>query len=57
MEPEEVIEQLESLKNNSASFAVTEEPNSIWHRDIAALNIAINKFKKDLQGLQSQKGQ
>lgn len=48
MTKEEVIEQLESLKNNSESFATIEEPNSIWHKDIAALTIAIKIIKKSL---------
>lgn len=53
MTKEEVIEQLESLINHCKDSADIEEPNSIWHKDIAALTIAIKIIKKDLQGVQS----
>ena len=53
MTKEEVIEQLESIKDHCKDFADIEEPDRIWHKDIAALTIAIKIIKKDLQGLQS----
>ena len=49
MTKEEVIEQLESIKDHCKDSADIEEPDSIWHKDIAALTIAIKIIKKDPQ--------
>lgn len=38
---EDIISQLKSLKDNSQSFLDKDEPESIWQRDIDALNAAI----------------
>lgn len=47
MTKEEVIWQLESLIDNSKIFIEHEEPDSIWHKDIIALNYAIALIKKE----------
>ena len=41
MTTKEIIEQLESLKENSRSFLDENEPDSVWHHDIEALEAAI----------------
>lgn len=48
-EIEGVIAQLESLKDNSKSFADKDEPDSVWYRDIIALDYAIDTIKKAYQ--------
>lgn len=48
LSPEEVIEQLVSLKENSESFLDKEEPNSVWEKDIRALNQAIEYARKEI---------
>lgn len=47
MKKEKVIEQLESLKDNSKSFMVGDNYEEIWANDIIALDYAIKKVKKD----------
>ena len=47
MKKEKVIEQLESLKDNSKSFMVGDSYEDIWANDIIALDYAIKKVKKD----------
>ena len=47
MKKEKVIEQLESLKDNSKSFMVGDSYEDIWANDIIALDYAIKKIKKD----------
>lgn len=48
---EEIISQLESLRVNSAEFAESEERdgeyNTIWHKDIEAIDEAIKIIKKN----------
>ena len=49
MEKEKVLEQLESIKDNSQSFiseSNDEEDNQIWRDDLIALDIAIELVKK-----------
>ena len=41
MTNEEIIRQLESIKENSQSFITDDEPDSIWHDDIIAIDAAI----------------
>ena len=41
MHLEDTISQLESIRANSASFLDPEEPDSIWQRDIEALDEVI----------------
>lgn len=48
MTNEEVINQLESLKDHHEDFADKEDPDNISHKDIAALSIAIKIIKKSL---------
>ncbi|QHI72885.1 hypothetical protein [Aminipila terrae] len=46
MTKDKVVSQLENLKENSEDFAKAEEaPDSIWHDDIKALDIAIDTVK------------
>ena len=42
----EIIEQLESIRENSASFLDAEEPDSIWQKDIEALDEVLAILKK-----------
>lgn len=49
MRIEEIIEQLESLIDNSNSFIDPLEPGSVWHKDIWALEYAIALIKKTYQ--------
>lgn len=44
MSIEEIISQLESLKDNSASF-ITKDSDPIWEQDVKALNETINILK------------
>ena len=53
MEPEEVIEQLESLRFYCEDMRSKEDPGDIYLKDSMALTIAIKIIKKDLQGAQS----
>lgn len=46
MDLDKVISQLEDLKDNSKDFADKDEPNSVWHDDIVALDIAIDLLKE-----------
>lgn len=46
MKKDKVIEQLESLKDNSKEF-MDSSYDDIWANDIIALDYAINKVKKD----------
>lgn len=41
MKIKEIISQLESLKDNSRSFLDPTEPDSVWHKDLEALDAAI----------------
>lgn len=41
MNTERILEQLSSLKDNSASFASAKDADPIWREDIAALEAAI----------------
>ena len=45
MKTKEIISQLESLKENSRSFLDSKEPDSIWKRDLDALEAAIDIVK------------
>ena len=45
MKKDKVIEQLESLKDNSKSFMVGDSYDDIWANDIIALDYAIKKVK------------
>lgn len=47
MRNKKVIEQLESLKENSRDFINPYDPDDIWTDDIIALNVAIRCVKKD----------
>ena len=47
MKKDKVIEQLESLKDNSKSFMVGDSYDDIWANDIIALDYAIKKVKRD----------
>lgn len=47
MRNKKVIEQLESLKDNSISFMNPYDPDDIWTDDIIALDVAIRCVKKD----------
>lgn len=49
MNIDEVIKQLESIKDNSASF-VTIDSEPIWEQDVEALNKAIIILKKRKKG-------
>jgi len=49
MTNEEVIGQLESLRSHCEDFAEKEDPEDIYHYDIAALTIAIKTLKKTYQ--------
>ncbi|XMB71437.1 hypothetical protein RJI07_04790 [Mycoplasmatota bacterium WC30] len=49
----EIIEQLESLEENSEDFAKSEEPGSIWHKDVRSLIRGI-QIIRDYQELMSQ---
>ena len=40
MNKKQIIEQLESLKENS-EYSITEDSDSIWEKDVKALNAAI----------------
>ena len=42
----DTISQLESIRTNSASFIDPEEPNSIWKKDIEALDEVIIILKR-----------
>ena len=42
MSIDDIIDQLESLKDNSQSFIEEDEPESIWVQDIKALEEAIS---------------
>jgi len=46
LEATEVIRQLNSLIDNSKSFIDINEPDSLWHQDIMALDFAIRTIKK-----------
>lgn len=46
MNKKEIIEQLESLKDNSRSF-IENDDNEIWWDDIMALDYAIKKIKRE----------
>lgn len=48
MTPEEVIRQLENLKDNSLSFLEKDELDSVWHLDIKALDQAIVYSGKEI---------
>lgn len=41
MDTKKIIRQLESIKENSQSFITDDEPDSIWHDDIIAIDAAI----------------
>ena len=41
MKTKAIISQLENLKENSRSFPDSKEPDSIWKRDLDALEAAI----------------
>lgn len=43
-----VIEQLESIKENSKRFITPDEPVSIWRDDVIALDEAIKRIKKHI---------
>ena len=45
----EVINQLENLKEHCENFARSELSDSIWKIDIEALDYAIEKLKEDKQ--------
>lgn len=47
MRNKKVIEQLESIKDNSRSFIDIFDPDDIWTDDIIALDVAIRCVKKD----------
>ena len=49
MEVDEVIQQLESLYDNSELSIDPFEPGSIWHKDLEALTFAIAVIKKAYQ--------
>ena len=42
----EIIEQLESLKDNSADMAKAPDADPIWQRDVEAITAAIEIIKK-----------
>lgn len=44
MNKKQIIEQLESLKENS-EYSITEDSDSIWEKDVKALNAAIKIIK------------
>ncbi|AAO36637.1 nucleoside triphosphate pyrophosphohydrolase (endogenous virus) [Clostridium phage phiCTC2B] len=44
MNKEQIIEQLESLKENS-EYSITEDSDPIWEKDVKALNAAIKIIK------------
>ncbi|BDR63980.1 nucleoside triphosphate pyrophosphohydrolase family protein [Clostridium tetani] len=44
MNKEQIIEQLESIRENSESF-ITNDSDSIWEKDVKALNAAIKIIK------------
>lgn len=48
MTKEEVIEQLEDLKFHCECSVDKENPEDVFHEDIAALTIAIKIIKKSL---------
>ena len=60
MKHSNIISQLKSLKENSRSFLATEEPDSVWHHDIEALDAAIKivgehpAMEKKLRELESR---
>lgn len=43
MENKQIIEQLESLRENSQN-SITEDSNPIWEEDVKALNIILNEL-------------
>ena len=45
MSIDDIIYQLESLKDNSRSFIEEDEPDSVWVQDVAALDEAIKIIK------------
>ena len=54
MSIDDIIYQLESLKDNSRSFIEEDEPDSVWVQDVAALDEAI-KIIKDKSGRGDEK--
>ena len=46
MQLKDIIAQLKSIRANSASFLVLEEPNSIWKQDIESLDEVIIILKR-----------
>ena len=42
MDYKKIISQLQDLKENSESFLDKNEPDSVWHRDIKALDEAMD---------------
>lgn len=45
MSLQEVISQLESIRDNSANFLDPEEPDSIWQQDIDAIDEVLDILK------------
>lgn len=45
-EIQSAIDQLKSLRDNSESFIDGTEPDSIWHDDIKAIDIAIDVLEE-----------
>ena len=63
MRMEDIISQLESIRANSASFLDSKETDSIWRKDIEALDEIItilkgmeqeSRWKRFLRGIWSQ---
>lgn len=49
MKLEEVINQLECLKIHCEDMKDDEDPEDVWHKDVAALKIAIKIIEKVFQ--------
>ena len=46
MTKQELITQIESIIENSQDFLDDNEPNSVWHKDIEAMNICLDLVEK-----------
>lgn len=44
---QQAIEQLENLREHCSEFDESDDPDSIWKKDIAALDLAISTLKKE----------